>query len=220
MPVPGVLVYGQRDIVPAEAVPGRRQPGCVLGPVPGDRAHHVDEDVAHQRRARLLYRDLYWAQGVRHAQHGAADGVTSAAAGGNRDTSTNSTARGPPWRRLRDAADHHRAVNEGGPHPRRCPHGLPLCLSIYLSLVQSTSTSSTFSFSISFNFSLYLRPQQCAVRLTFSVDSSPRPISSVCTPYTRYSVDVTRVACRCKSLYRNRLRWPSSDISFWPTQSV
>lgn len=93
VPVLGVLVHGQRDIVPAEAVPGGGQPGRVLGPVPGHRAHHVGQDVAHQRRARVLHRDLYRAQGVRHAQHGVADGVMSVAAAaasarGNRNTSS------------------------------------------------------------------------------------------------------------------------------------
>lgn len=92
VPVPSLLVHGQRDIVPAEAVPGGGQPGRVLGPVPGHRAHHVGQDVAHQRRARVLHRDLYRAQGVRHAQHGAADGVMSVAAAasarGNRNTGT------------------------------------------------------------------------------------------------------------------------------------
>jgi len=45
--VPGVFVHGQRDIVPAETVPGRGQPGRVLGPMSGHRARHVSEDVAH-----------------------------------------------------------------------------------------------------------------------------------------------------------------------------
>lgn len=74
----GVLVHGQRDIVSAETVPGRGQPGRFLGPVPGHRPRHVGQDVAHQRRARVLHGDLQRAQGLRHAQRGVADGVMSA----------------------------------------------------------------------------------------------------------------------------------------------
>lgn len=74
----GVLVHGQRDIVPTETFPGRGQPGRVLGPMPGHRPRHVSQDVAHQRRACVLHGDLQRAQGVRHAQRGVADGVMSA----------------------------------------------------------------------------------------------------------------------------------------------
>lgn len=98
--VPGLLVHGQRNIVPAETVPGGAQPGRVLGPVLGHRAHHVAANVAHQRRAGVLHGDIYRAQGVRHAQHGVADdGVMSAVAAavaavrGKRDACTGTTGR-------------------------------------------------------------------------------------------------------------------------------
>lgn len=80
VPVPGVLVYGQRDIVPAEAVPGGGQSGRVLEPVSGHRTRHVGQDVAHQRRTGVLHRDLHRAQSVWYAQHGVADGVMNVAA--------------------------------------------------------------------------------------------------------------------------------------------
>jgi hypothetical protein len=72
VPVPVVLVHGQRDLVPAEAVPRRGQQGALLGPVPAHRVPAVAQHAAHQRRAGLLHRDLHRAEGVRHAPPAAA----------------------------------------------------------------------------------------------------------------------------------------------------
>lgn len=81
--------------------------------MPGRRAHHVGQDVAHQRRARLLHRDLHRAEGVRHAQRGVADGVMS--------TAVARSSNGRRWHRLLQrrqcvaagTVDRRPAVNDG-----------------------------------------------------------------------------------------------------------
>jgi hypothetical protein len=72
LPLPVLFVHGQRDLVPAEAVPRRGQQGALLGPVSAHRVPAVTQHAAHQRRAWLLHRNLHRAEGVRHAPPAAA----------------------------------------------------------------------------------------------------------------------------------------------------
>lgn len=72
LPVPVLLVHGQRDLVPAKTVPRRGQQGALLGPVSAHRVPTVAQHAAHQRRAWLLHRNLHRAEGVRHAPPAAA----------------------------------------------------------------------------------------------------------------------------------------------------
>ncbi|CAB0033491.1 unnamed protein product, partial [Trichogramma brassicae] len=64
LPLPVLQLHGQRDQLPAEAVPRRGQQGQVLGPLPADRQSAERQDAAHQQRARLLHRDLLGAEGT------------------------------------------------------------------------------------------------------------------------------------------------------------
>jgi len=72
LPLPLLLVHGQRDFVPPETLPGRGQQGALLGPVPAHRGAAVAQHAAHQRRAGILHRNLHRAEGVRHAPPSAA----------------------------------------------------------------------------------------------------------------------------------------------------
>lgn len=79
LPVPVLLVHGQRDLVPAEAVPGGGLEGEVLGPMSGHSEPTLLEHAADKRGARLLYRDLHRVESVRHQQQHGHDGLSNGA---------------------------------------------------------------------------------------------------------------------------------------------
>lgn len=75
LPLHELLLHGQRDLLPAEALPGGGQQGAVLGPLPLHHQHSERRHAEDQRGALLLHRDLHgaesvWADALRgHAPH-------------------------------------------------------------------------------------------------------------------------------------------------------
>lgn len=67
VPVPVLLVHGQRDQLPSEAVPGGGRQGPLLGPLSLHHQHPQRIHAQDQRRAVLLHRGLHRAEGLRSA---------------------------------------------------------------------------------------------------------------------------------------------------------
>ncbi|CAH0391036.1 unnamed protein product [Bemisia tabaci] len=103
LPLPLLLVHGQRDLLPSEALPRGGVQGELLEPL---LVHHrlpLREHAPHQLRAGLLHRGLHRAQGLRHVPSppGHRPGLTG----------PDPQARGPaPWA--------PEAPPPGGPAPR------------------------------------------------------------------------------------------------------
>jgi len=65
LPVPELRVYGERDIVPVEAVPGgEREPRQVLEPIPFHNQFAQLSNVTNQQRTGLFHRDFHTTQGL------------------------------------------------------------------------------------------------------------------------------------------------------------